>query len=114
MRVINCALLAEEVDDFNGIASLPEKMAEIAVGADFLTDSFAELQKRAGIVDHEIGMHFKGEFADAVFASKFRGFLPVGDDFFFPLPVLHFGVFGRPAVGYPVGLGVCFGSAGTA
>src|ERR1700730_3320422 len=56
-------------------------------------------------------MHFKGEFADAVFAGKFRSFLPVGNDLFFPLPVLHFGVFGRPAVSNPVGLSVGWGAA---
>src|ERR1700688_509191 len=60
VRVINRALIAEKVDDLDGIASLPEEMAEIAVGTDFFADSFAELQKCAWIVDHEIRMHFKG------------------------------------------------------
>src|SRR6202166_14936 len=99
--VINGALFAEEVDDFDGIASLPEKMAEVAVGADFLTDGFAEFEKSARIIDHEIRMHFKGELVDAVFAGKFRGFFAVGDDPFFPLPVLHRGVFGGPTIGNP-------------
>src|SRR6202035_1108786 len=69
VRVINRALLTEEVDDFDGIASLPEEMAEIAIGADFLADGFAKFEKGAGIVDHEIRMHFKRELVDAVFAS---------------------------------------------
>src|SRR3982074_2803470 len=59
-------------------------------------------------------MHFEGEFADAVFTGKLRSFLPVGDDTFFPLPILHFRVFGRPAVGNPVGLRVRWGTTGAA
>src|ERR1700736_5631964 len=53
MRVIDRALLAEKVDDFDGIATLPEEMAEVTVGTDFLADGFAKLQRCAWIVDDE-------------------------------------------------------------
>ena len=45
--------------------------------------------------------------------ANFAALLPVRNDFFFPLPVLHLGVFGRPAVGDPVWLGVLGSAAGT-
>src|SRR6267142_252615 len=51
-------------------------------------------------------MHFEREPPDPVLARIFRGILPVRNDFFFPLPVLHLGVLGRPAIGDPVRLGI--------
>src|SRR5207253_764304 len=51
-------------------------------------------------------MHFKCETLDAMLARVFRCILPVRNDFFFPLPVLHLGVLGRPAIGDPVRLSV--------
>ena len=83
MRVKESALFAEEMNDLDGIAALPEKMAEIAVGADFFADGFAQFQKRAGIVDHEIGVHFEGQTFGCRGTSVFGGVFPVGDDFFF-------------------------------
>src|SRR5260370_7401834 len=59
-------------------------------------------------------MHFECEALYAMLASVFRGVLPVRNDFFFPLPVLHLGVFGGPAIGDPVGLGVLRSAARTA
>src|SRR5260370_16590624 len=41
-----------------------------------------------------------------MFARVFRLFLPIRDDFLFPLPVLHFGVFRGPAIGDPVRLSI--------
>src|SRR5216117_864946 len=51
-------------------------------------------------------MHFEREALNAMLARIFGGILPVRNDFFFSLPVLHLGVFGRPAIGDPVRLGV--------
>src|SRR5437588_5355728 len=51
-------------------------------------------------------MHFEREALNAMLARIFGGILPVRNDFFSPLPVLHLGVFGRPAIGDPVRLGV--------
>src|SRR5580700_6360550 len=114
VRVENGALTAEEVDDFDGIAALPKEMTEIIVGADFFADGFAEFQQRARVVDGEVGMHFERKTLDAVFAGEFRGVFPIRDDFFFPLPVLHLGVLGGPAVGDPVRLRVLRSAAGAA
>src|SRR5882762_10156300 len=51
-------------------------------------------------------MHFKREALDPVLARIFRSILPVRNYFFFPLPVLHLGMFGGPAVSDPVRLGI--------
>src|SRR5229473_3963207 len=59
-------------------------------------------------------MHLECETFDAVVAREFRLILPVGNDFFFPLPVLHFGVLGRPAVGDPVRVSILRSAARTA
>src|SRR6266851_3602559 len=89
--VENSALLAKEVDDFDGIAALPEEVAEVAVCADFFADGLAKFQQRARVIDDKVGMHFEGEALDAVFTR----------------------IFGRPAVCDPVRLGV-LGSAARA
>src|SRR6266850_1050542 len=114
MCVKESALPAEKVNDFDRIAALPEEVAEIAVRADFFADGFAELHQRSGVVDDEVRMHFERQAFDAVITRVFGCFLPVGDDLFFPLPVLHLSVFRRPAVGDPVGLRVLGRSAGAA
>src|SRR6266850_2321084 len=108
------SLTAEEVNDFDGIAALPKKVAEIAVRADFFADGFAELHKRSRVVNNKVRMHFERQAFDAVITRVFGRFLPVGDDSFLPLPVLHLGVLRRPAVGDPVGLGILGSSAGAA
>src|SRR5467141_4510023 len=51
-------------------------------------------------------MHFEGEALDPVLPGVLRLFLPIGNDSFFPLPVLHLRIFGRPAIGYPIRLGI--------
>src|SRR5260370_5139845 len=51
-------------------------------------------------------MHFEREALDPVLPGVFRLFLPIGNDSFFPLPVLHLRIFGRPAIGYPIRLGI--------
>src|SRR5216684_9148849 len=58
-------------------------------------------------------MHFEREALDPMLARVFRGILPIRNDFFFPLPVLHLGIFGGPAVSDPVRLSV-LGSAARA
>src|SRR2546430_5046079 len=47
-------------------------------------------------------------------AGVFRLFLPVWNDLFFPLPVLHLGVLRRPAIGDPIRLGILWSAAGAA
>src|SRR5712692_9507111 len=101
-----CALLAEKMDDLDGIAALPEEMAEIAVRANLLADSFAKFHQRARIVNHKIRSHFKGEPGDAVSTREGRRFLPIRNHLFFPLPVLHPSILGGPAIRDPVGLGI--------
>src|SRR3979490_2085669 len=59
-------------------------------------------------------MHFKRQLSNTVFASKLRGFLPIRNNFFFPLPILHLGVFRWPAIGNPVRLGIARRASGTA
>src|SRR6266850_1418727 len=114
VRVKEGALLVEEVDNFDGIAALPEKMAQIAVRADFFANGFAELHERSGVVNDKVRMHFERQAFDAMIACVFGCFLPVGDDLFLPLPILHLSVFRRPAVGDPVGLRVLGSSPGAA
>src|SRR6266850_481229 len=48
------ALLAEKVNDFDGIAALPEEVAEVAVRANFFADGFAELHQRSRVVNNEV------------------------------------------------------------
>ena len=113
MRVENRALLAQHANDFNRVALLPEKMAQIAVGADLLADGLAQLQQRFRVVHHKIGMHFQSNLVDSVFARELGRLLPVRNYFFLPLPVEHLAVLRRPAVGDPVGHGVGGTAAGT-
>src|SRR5712692_387952 len=100
------ALLAEKMDDLDGIAALPEEVAEIAVRANLLADSFAKFHQRARVVNHKIRSHFKGEPGDAVSTRERRRFLPIRNHLFFPLPVLHPSILGGPAIRDPVGLGI--------
>src|SRR5271165_1487313 len=67
MRVIDDALFAQKVDHFHRIATLPEKMAQVAVRADLLTNGFAEFQQRARIVNDEVGMHLESQAVYTVF-----------------------------------------------
>ena len=106
MGVKESALFAKEVNHFDWIAALPEEVAEVAVRADFFADGFAEFHERSRVVDDKVRVHFEREAFDAMITRVFGGFLPVGDDFFFPLPILHLRVLGRPAIGRPVGHGV--------
>src|ERR1700676_479472 len=101
------------MNHFDGIAALPEKMAEVAVRADFFTDSFAKFHKSSRIVDHEVGMHLEGQALDAMFARVLGGFLPVRDNLFLPLPVQHFSELGGPAISCPVWHNVRRRTAGT-
>ena len=48
-------------------------------------------------------MHLESQALDAMFASEFRGFFPVRNDLFFPLPVQHLRELGGPAISGPVG-----------
>src|SRR5260370_32554853 len=88
-------------------------MGQVAVRTDLLAGSFAELHEGARVIDDEVRVHLKGEALDAVLAGEIRGILPIRNDFFIPLPVLHLGVFRRPAIGNPIRLGVLGGAAPT-
>src|SRR5438874_2470335 len=98
--------LAGPPGDFDRIAALPEEMAQIAVPANFFADSLAEFHQCSGIINNKVRMHFESKTFDAVIARVFGCFLPIRDDFFFPLPVLHVGVFGGPAISDPIRLGI--------
>src|SRR5260370_19588302 len=113
VRVEKRALFSEKVDNFDRITTLPEKVAQIAVCADLFTNSLAKLHEGASIIDNEIRVHLEGEALAAMLAGEFRGILPIWNDFFFPLPVLHLGIFGGPAVSDPVRLGILRSAAGT-
>src|SRR5712664_1403453 len=114
VRVEKGALFSQKVDDFDRIATLPEQVAQIAVRTDLVTNSLAKLHEGARIIDNEVRVHLEGEALDAMLAREFRGILPIWNDFFFPLPVLHLGIFGGPAVSNPVRLGVLRSAAGAA
>src|SRR5260370_5169941 len=53
VRVENRALLPQKVDNFDRVASLPEKVAQVAIRANLFSDSFAELHQRARVVRSE-------------------------------------------------------------
>src|SRR6267142_6351940 len=106
MRVENRFLLPKKINHFDGVATLPEQMAQIAVRTNFLAHRLAKLHQRAWIVDHEIRMHLQRNAMYAVLAREFRSFLPVRDYFFFPLSILHLRVFRWPAIRDPVWLSV--------
>src|SRR5690242_16368849 len=112
VSVVNGSLFAQEADHLHRVTFLPEEVAEVAVGADFLTHRFPQPHESLGIVDAETGVHLESQFVHAMLAGKFGGFLPVGNDLFFPLPVENLGVLGRPAVSRPVGHGVRGAAAG--
>src|ERR1700692_1965690 len=50
-------------------------------------------------------MHLQRDLVNTVVAGKLGRLLPKWNDSFLPLPVEHLTVFGRPAVGNPVGNG---------
>src|SRR5947207_749234 len=89
VRVEKSALFTEKVDDFDRIAALPEEMAQITVRANFFADGLAEFHQCSGIINNKVRMHFESKTFDAVIARVFVCFLPIGDDFYFPLQVLH-------------------------
>src|SRR5271165_3652243 len=87
MRVEERALLAEEMNDFDRITTLPEEVAEVAVCADFLADGFAQVHQCTWIVNHEVGMHFERQALDAMGTRVFRGVPPIWNNLFLPLPL---------------------------
>src|SRR3569833_631995 len=99
-------MLSQHPNHFDGVTPLPEEMAEVAIGADLFSHGLAETKQRARVVDDESRMHFEGELMDVMFACKLGCFLPVRNDFFFPLPIEDLRVFGRPSISGPVGHGV--------
>ena len=111
VRVEKGALFAQKVDDFDRITALPKEVAQIAVCTDFFAGGLAELHEGARIIDHEVRVHLQGEALDAVLAGELRGIPPVRNDLLFPLPILHLGIFGRPAIGDPIRLGILWSSA---
>src|SRR5262245_54926869 len=96
------AFFPEQLNNFNRIAALPEKMTQIAIGADLLAYGGTQFQQRHGVVDDKTGMHLESEFVDPMITSELRRSLPVRHDLFVPLPVQHFSELGWPAIGHPV------------
>src|SRR5437868_3028923 len=58
-------------------------------------------------------MHFKSKLANSMIAREFRSFLPVRDEFLFPLPLEALRKFRRPAIGNPAGILVGGRTTGT-
>ena len=61
----------------------------------------AQAQQGLRVIDHETGVHFKGQL-DALIGGKRAGFLPVGDDLLFPLPLEDGFIVRRPGTCHPV------------
>src|SRR6266852_7609586 len=59
VRMENRLLLPKEMNYLDGIAALPEQMAQVEVRADFLAHCLAKLHQRAWVVDNEIRMHLQ-------------------------------------------------------
>ena len=53
-------------------------------------------------------MHLECQLVDSVSAREFSGLLPIRNDSFLPLPIENLRKFRRPAIGRPVGHGVCW------
>src|SRR6266436_8854150 len=98
---------------FYRIATLPEKMAQVAICSDFFANGFAQFHQGERVVNHKVGMHFERQTFDAMGTRVLRSVLPIRDDLFFPLPLQHLVVFRRPAVSDPVRLGVGRSASGT-
>src|SRR5437879_20886 len=102
----NYVLYNQELNDLDRTATQPQEMAQIAVLANLFADGLAEFHQCSGIINNKVRMHFESKTFDAVIARVFGCFLPIGEDFFIPLPVLHVGVFGGPAISDPIRLGI--------
>src|SRR5437870_12347924 len=96
------ALLAQHPNHLDRIATLPEQMAQVAVGSDLFTHSLAQLQQRHRIVDDKTGMHFQRQLVYPVSASEFSRLLPIWNDFLLTLPIQNLCVLGRPAISSPI------------
>src|SRR5437870_7083562 len=107
------ALLAEHPNHLDRIATLPEQMAQVAVGSDLFTHSLAQLQQRHRIVDDKTGMHFQRQLVYAVFAREFSRLLPIWNNFLLPLPIQNLRVLGRPAISSPIRHRISRVAAGT-
>jgi len=94
------------MDHFHRIATLPEKMAQVAVGANLFANGFAEPQQWSVDCKRRSWMHLESQAVYTVFTRKFRQFLPARNDLFIPLPLQHGVVFGRPTVRDPVRLSI--------
>src|SRR5215467_15615337 len=79
--VVDGTLLAEKMNDLDGIAALPVKMAEVVVGANLFANGFTEFQERAWIIDDEVGMHLESEAPHAVVVRVLRSIFPVRNHF---------------------------------
>jgi len=98
--------VAESANGDRDIGSLPEKMAGIEIHADIFARGFAQAESGLNVVNDEAGMRFDGHF-DSVVGGKLTCFLPVGKNFFVPLPFECFEKFRGPGGDDPIGtLGV--------
>src|ERR1700733_8655694 len=102
VRVINCALLAEETNHLYRIALLPEEMAQITVGPYLLTNGLAQAQQGTRVVDHKIRVHLERDAMDSMLAGKLRRLLPIRNNPLRPLPLERLAMLRRPVIHYPV------------
>src|SRR6266568_56774 len=98
------ALLREQMNDFDRIAALPEKVAKVVVGPDFLAHSLAQPQHGPGIVDHKSRMHLESDLAHTMLARKPGCLPPIRNHLFLPLPLHNLLKIVRPAIGDPIGM----------
>ena len=97
-------LFARHPNDGYRVAPLPEQVAQVAIGADLRPHRLTQPEKRQRIVNHEVRVHLERKPVNSMLAGELRRFLPIRNEPLLPLPILHFGVFGWPAVRDPVGL----------
>src|SRR5579859_2157688 len=100
--MIERARFAQKMDDFNRVASLPEQVAQITIGADFFACGVAKLYERSGIVNHKIWMHLERIFFVAMLAGELGRLFPVRNYPFVPLPFENLSEIRRPAIGGPI------------
>ena len=107
--------VAEVVNYFNDVHTLPDKVRRIEVCADHRPYRIAQTKQRFGIINAEAGVHFERNLLHAVLFCEFHGVFPIGNQHLVPLIVQNIEVFRRPRAGYPVGLfgiGISAGATG--
>jgi len=102
---------SQKVMTSTGSQTLPEQVAQIAVRTDLFTTASRSFM-RVQDYRQRVRVHLEGEALTPCSRASFCGISSNMERFFFPLPVLHLGIFGGPAVSNPVRLGILRSAAG--